>query len=175
MKKQFLAALLLAALIGPVQAQVRKCTGPDGKVTYSDFVCASGASKEDRVKTNANTIDASGYRQEAQRNKAEQAADAAMQQRDAKSQVATLAVQNGASKCEFASFKNGDSKGQQLAIAAKQECLENLAAKASGQPTSLEAYNFWKDHHQMQSAKRSAARANSMNCMPNGFGGLRCN
>lgn len=161
MKKQFFAALLFASLIGPAQAQVRKCTGPDGKVTYSDFVCAGSASKEDRVKTNANTIDASGYRQEAQREKTNQAVDAAVQQ--------------GASKCKFASYKYGDSKGQELAAAAKQECLSNLAAKASGQPTSLEAYGFWKDHHQIKSTQRSAAPAGPMNCMPNGFGGLRCN
>lgn len=161
MKNQFLAALLLAVLIGPAQAQVRKCTGPDGKVTYSDFVCASGASKEDRVKTNANTIDASGYRQEAQRTKTAQAVD--------------VAVQQGESKCKFAYYSIGDSKGTDLAAAAKQECLDNLAAKASGQPTSLEAYGFWKDHHQIKATQRSAARANSMNCMPNGFGGMRCN
>lgn len=158
---KLLAALLLVTLIGPAQAQVRKCTGHDGKVTYSDFVCAGSASKEVRVNTNANNVDAAGYRQDAQRDKTAQAVDAAVQQ--------------GASKCKFAAYKYGDSKGQELAAAAKQECLNNLAAKTSGQPTTLEAYTFWKDHHQIKATQRSAAPANSMNCMPNGFGGLRCN
>ena len=41
MKKELLAALLLAAIIGPVQAQVNKCTGPDGKVTFQDGPCSN--------------------------------------------------------------------------------------------------------------------------------------
>jgi hypothetical protein len=124
-------------------AQVRKCTGPDGKVTYSDFVCGANTAKETSVKTNANTVDASGYRQDAQRSKTAHAVDEA--------------VQRDASKCKFSSFKNGDSKGQELAAAAKQECLDNIVAKVSGQPTSLDAYNFWKDHSTKTSAERQAA------------------
>ena len=161
MKKQLFATLLFVTLISPVQGQVRKCTGLDGKITYSDFACVSSASTETRIKNNVNSIDASGYRHEVQRGKTARAVDEAMQQ--------------GASKCEFESYKNGDPKGQELAAAAEQECLNNLAAKVRGQTTSLEAYWFWKDHHQIKSTQRSASRVNSMNCMPNGFGGLRCN
>jgi hypothetical protein len=141
-------------------AQVRKCTGPDGKVTYSDFVCASNTSKESGIKTNANTLDASGLREDSQRYKTAGEVERAMQQ--------------GASKCKFAYYSIGDAKGKELAAAAKQECLSNIAAKANGQPTSLEQYNFWKDHHQIKSTQRSAAGPTSMNCMPNGIGGLRC-
>ena len=159
--KKLIATLLLIVLIGPVQAQVRKCTGPDGKVTYSDFVCVSSTSKEERVSTNANTIDTSAYRQEVQREKVAQAVDDAMLQ--------------SPSKCKFAFYTLADTKGQELAAAAKQECLHNLAANASGQPTSLEAYGFWKDHHQIMSTQRSSARATPMNCVPNGFRGFRCN
>ena len=106
-------------------------------------MCAGSTAHKAGVKTNANTIDASGYRQDAQRNKTAQAVDEAMQ-RDA-------------SKCKFSSFKNGDSKGQELAAAAKQECLSNIVAKVSGQPTTLEAYNFWKDYSTAKSADRQAA------------------
>lgn len=41
MKKEFLVALLLAALIGLAQAQVNKCTGLDGKVTFQDGPCSN--------------------------------------------------------------------------------------------------------------------------------------
>lgn len=158
-----LAILFLAAsslLTCAVEAQVRKCTAPDGKVTYSDFVCGGNTAYETGVKTNANTVDASGLRQESAKYKTAEAVDQAMQQ--------------GASKCKFAYYAVGDSKGQDLAAAAKQECLSNITAKATGQPTSLDQYNFWKDHHQIKSTQRSSG-AKSMNCVPNGFGGMRCN
>ena len=160
MKNKITALLLFGMLIASAQAQVRKCTGADGKVTYSDFMCSSSTSNETGVRTNANTIDASGLREDSKRYKTAEAVDQAMQQ--------------GSSKCKFAYYAVGDSKGQDLAAAAKQECLSNIAAKASGQPTTLEAYNFWKDHHQIKSTQRSAG-ARSMNCVPNGFGGMRCN
>lgn len=146
--------------MGSLHAQVRKCTGLDGKVTYSDFVCSGNTTKETSVKTDANTIDASGFRQDGQGHKTSEAADQAMRQ--------------GAAKCRFSYYAIGDTKGKDLAAAAKQECLSNIEMKASGQPISLEAYNFWKDHHQIKSTQRSA-NTKSMNCVPNGFGGMRCN
>lgn len=54
MKTIIIAALLLAAV--SAQAQVRKCTGPDGKVTYSDFICGKDTANETGVRTDANTI-----------------------------------------------------------------------------------------------------------------------
>lgn len=50
------------ALIGTAQAQLRKCTGPDGKVTYSDVLCA-GNSTSTSVKPRDNTLDSSGQRE----------------------------------------------------------------------------------------------------------------
>ncbi len=156
MKRIITLALLSIAIMGSLQAQVRKCTGLDGKVTYSDFVCSGDTAKETGVKTDVNTIDASGFRQDSQRDKTDHL------------------MQQGASKCKFSYYAIGDTKGKDLATAAEQECLSNIAAKASGQAISLEAYNFWKDHHQIKSTQRSA-NARSMNCVPNGFGGMRCN
>ena len=45
MKKFFTVTLLFVALIGSAQGQVRKCTGPDGKVTYSDMGCSANSNK----------------------------------------------------------------------------------------------------------------------------------
>ena len=65
MKNRLWAILLLAALISPAQAQVRKCTGPNGKVTYSDYVCAGNTASESKVEGRANRLDNSGSREQA--------------------------------------------------------------------------------------------------------------
>lgn len=41
MKKSIASILLLLMLTGAAQAQLRKCTGPDGRITYSDVLCAT--------------------------------------------------------------------------------------------------------------------------------------
>ena len=144
--------LLAIGLSGLAHAQVRKCTGPDGKVTYSDFVCANTA-RETSVNTNNNTLDASGMREDAQK----------MRTADA---IAT-AQQQGAGQCRFSYFQLGDAKGKALAAAATEECLGNLSAKVTGQPISLDAYAMWKDHSSQKSsdrqnvANRASAAANA--------------
>jgi hypothetical protein len=143
MKKILAIALLCVVFSGVSQGQVRKCVGPNGKVTYSDFLCAGGTASETNVRTDANTIDSSAYRQKAQKMKSEEEVGKAMQL--------------GASKCKFTYLAIGDAKGKELALAAKQECLDNIKAKATGQPTTLDAYNFWKDHSSQKSAERQSA------------------
>ena len=145
--KKFIAILMLlaAGCAGLAQAQVRKCTGPDGKVTYSDFVCGASTVRETGVNTNNNTLDASGMREDSQRMRT--------------SEAVTNAQQRGAGECKFSYFEFGDSKGKALAAAAKEECFSNLAAKATGQPTSLDAYAMWKDH----STQKSSDRQNAVN------------
>ena len=144
MKKIIAIAMLLAAgCCGLAQAQVRKCTGPDGRVTYSDFVCGANTVRETGVNTNNNTLDASGMREDAQRSRSQDAVAQAQQQ--------------GAGRCRFSYFELGDSKGKALAADAKAECLSNLSAKALGQPTSLEAYDMWKDHSTQKSSERQNA------------------
>jgi hypothetical protein len=69
------------------------------------------------------------------------------------------AMQKESSTCKFTYFSVGDQKGKDLASAAKQECLDNIKAKATGQPTSLTAYGFWKDH----SSQKSSDRQNALN------------
>ena len=57
--------LFAAMLVGPAQAQVRKCTGPDGKVTYNDFLCVGNAVSESKVEGRTNRLDHSGSREQA--------------------------------------------------------------------------------------------------------------
>jgi hypothetical protein len=108
-------------------------------------VCAGNTKTESSVRTDANVIDSSGYRRDAQQMKSQEAVDKAMQ--------------NESSSCKFSYFSLGDQKGKDLASAAKQECLDNIKAKATGQPTSTTAYGFWKDH----SSQKSSERQNAMN------------
>lgn len=72
MQKLIVSALLLA-LAGGAQA-AHKCTGPDGKVTYTDALCDKDTAKEATVQTGANTIDSSGYRAALAKDQAEKKA-----------------------------------------------------------------------------------------------------
>lgn len=157
--KTIIAATLIL-VVCTAQAQVRKCTGPDGKVTYSDFICGKDTARESQVSTDANTIDSSGFRQEAQNNRAEK--------------IRADAKQSGSKKCTFNYYSMADSKGKELAEAATKECYSNIVAKETGGPSTLDAYNMWKDHHDMVANKRNAAASKNMNCRPNGFGGMIC-
>lgn len=73
------ASLLAIALAAPAQAETRKCTGRDGRVTYSDVACPERTQSERSVDTGGNTIDASELRDKVQKDKvqAEQAEAAA--------------------------------------------------------------------------------------------------
>ncbi len=143
------ALTIFGVLMSPAYGQVRKCIGQNGKVTYSDSICGIGTAREDGVSVNANTIDSSGLREQAKKDRGDDAAD--------------KAVQQGSKTCKFSYFAYGDEHGKTLSDEAKQECLNNLSAKARGQSTSLEAYNMWKDHFDQKSAARRAVSANIQN------------
>lgn len=70
---------LIALLCAPAQAQPRKCTAPDGKVTYSDVACPDSTRSERSVDTRANVMDSSELREKVQRDKAAAAHNAAME------------------------------------------------------------------------------------------------
>ena len=123
-------------------AQVRKCTGPDGKVTYSDVLCASPTARESAVDTSANTIDHSGLRKEAQR----------MRETE---ELADLTA-NTPRECRFKYYVYGDPKGKVLSQKAKAECLQNILAAKQGKPASKEAYAMWKDHFDQTATSRRA-------------------
>lgn len=80
--------------------------------------------------------------------------------------------------CKFDFYKVNDTRGEELAKAAKAECLENKGSRG-------DAYAAWQDHRSLTSANRNAAAARSQaaaaassggntRCKPDGFGGLRC-
>ncbi len=144
MKAIRIAALLLAtALAGTPHAQVRKCIGPDGKVTYSDALCTKDTAKEAGVKVDANTLDASGAR-----------ADARQYRMD---KLIAQARQKDPNLCKFSVEASDLGNGNRLASEATQECLLNLGAKEAGQPVLHEAYDRWYDNQQLQLSKRQAA------------------
>lgn len=155
MKILLVIAATLLLLCANAQAQLRKCTGPDGKVTYSDVVCASNAATGSIKNAGGNSLDASGFRQEVQKNLAEKEAS--------ENRAEAVARQGPPQECKFAYFALGDEKGKRLAANAKAECLRNNEARLRGEPTSLEHYTFWNDHRITKSINRQGAitRANS--------------
>lgn len=58
-------ALVLVVLTTLSHAQVYKCTGPGGQVTYADAPCGAGARTLSREALESNTLDASGLRERA--------------------------------------------------------------------------------------------------------------
>ena len=139
------AILLIAAcaFIQSATAQVRKCTGADGRITFSDTVCAATTTKETAVAVHNNVVDGSEMRSQAQANRVTAAGDQAIYEKGG--------------LCKFSYLALGDDLGRALAAEAKKECLENLRAKATSQPTSNDAYTRWKDHSSQKQASRNAA------------------
>ena len=150
MKTIALAALLLSmACVGTAQAQVRKCVGPDGKVTYSDALCAKDTAKEAGVKVDANTVDASGARADARKYRMEK--------------LIAQARQKNPNLCKFNVDPSDQGNGNKLADAATQECYLNLGAEEAGQAVLHEAYDRWYDNQQLQLSKRGAAATEQRN------------
>lgn len=151
--KTLLVATLVILLSANAYGQARKCTGPDGRVTYSDVVCDNKAVGETRVNTNANTIDHSGMRAHVQNQLAA---------REAIKADESLRMQRQAIKpqeCKFSHYAYGDDKGKQLAINAVAECKRNNQARLNGDPVSNEHYNLWMDHRSIKVVERNGAIA----------------
>ena len=146
MKNIVLLGFVIGMLATTSQAQVRKCQGPDGKVIYSDVVCADTKAKETTVNTSANTLDHSGLRAQGERIRAQEDA-------------AELASMKVPAQCKFKAYAYGDAKGQALKQQAELECMQNLQAAKQGRPQSTEAYQMWKDHFDQTSANRNAIAA----------------
>lgn len=138
--------MLLLALLFPLMcnAQVRKCTGPDGKIVYSDFICSTGTVKEVTVRTDVNNLDHSGLRKEGRR----------IQETE---ELADLTA-NTPNECRF-KYYIGDLRGKAMAAKAKAECIKNLVAVKQGTPTGTEAYSQWKEGYDQTGIDRRAAVA----------------
>ncbi|MEO7108449.1 MAG: hypothetical protein ABIZ09_18885, partial [Rhodoferax sp.] len=74
------ASLPFLFLCATAQAQPRKCTAPDGKVTYSNVACPGNTATERSVDTSGNTMDGSILREQAQKDKAAAAQNQAKEQ-----------------------------------------------------------------------------------------------
>lgn len=157
MKNELLAAVLLAALIGPAQAQVRKCTGPDGKVTYSDFVCAGNTASESRVKENANVIDHSGMREQAEQRPQRQA----QQERQAAPSYVANGGATGSTSCPSAQeIKNLETSANSISYDNKKKEREFLQAEIRrARACSKEGGNYsqeeWKRIQEGQAAQNN--------------------
>ena len=81
------SSLLPLLLCTAAQAQPRKCTAPDGKVTYSDVACPDRTASERTVETSGNTLDGSGLREKVQKDKAAAAQTEAREQARAEQAV----------------------------------------------------------------------------------------
>src|SRR3990167_1843819 len=82
------------------QAQLRKCTGADGKVTYSGVGCAT-EKKETGVRGGTvTTMESSGLRQYAARSQIQVARRTSVQTVGSRSQSSTQSSQSGYWKCE---------------------------------------------------------------------------
>lgn len=151
--------LLLALVLSPsVFADVHKWKDANGKTHYGDVPNMAGT---ERVRTDKQTDDqiANGERIRGETgNSARQ---------DAMNEARVSAESSG--KCNFTYFSFGDDNGKQLALAAKAECLNNEALRKVGKEDQvrLDAYNMWKDQHQMTQNRRSAAIANGQNAEAN--------
>lgn len=99
------------------QAELRKCTAPDGKVTYSDAACPDSTASERSVETRGNTLDGSELREKAQRDRAaaaqsearerEQAAAESHTRQQAQAQAAAVAKQEAQNaKSDAAAYAN---------------------------------------------------------------------
>jgi hypothetical protein len=153
-----LAVVLVVLLCVNAQAQLRKCTGVDGKVTYSDVLCASTSTTQS-VKVHENSLDTSALRQEG---------------RNLESRSLMTAPPT---ECKFKAFENGDEKGKVLGPKATEECIKNIQARKEGRPTSQDAYTMWKDNFDQESEKRHAflqrnAARQGANCNVTVTGGI---
>lgn len=142
MKKTIAALLLLTTLACTAQAQVRKCLLPDGKVTYSDVLCAKDVAKEVDVNMVAHTADKSPARAEARK--------------FASDRLVAQARQREPERCKFSVEPSIQGDGKQLAEAATQECFSNLLAAQTGHPTLNDAFERWFENQQLAESRRNA-------------------
>lgn len=107
-------------------AQVRKCVDTNGKITYSDTLCARETSSSE-ILINHNVLDSSGLR----------AAAIQYAEEDRKKAIANMML-SPPSECKFRYFTNNE-QSKASAYAAKKECVENKFAATDGKPQSTTA------------------------------------
>ncbi len=132
---KIILTIVALALVASAHAQMRKCVDADGKVTYSDVLCAN-TTTDTPIRIRDNTLDASAARQEVQNIQSARARDELLRK--------------NSGECAF-SYYPSDSRGKALAANARKECVDN---KLSGGPKALSEYRMWKEHTDAEVARR---------------------
>ncbi len=117
-----ITASLAALLCAPSQAQTIKCTAPDGKVTYSNVVCPVSTQSVKPVDTTGNTVDGSGLREQAQKDKA----DAAQAQATERERAAFEAGSRQQAQAQAAAAAKQDAQKAQGDEAAYSNCTRDV-------------------------------------------------
>ena len=147
---RLIVTLIISLAMTCANAQVRKCVGPSGKITYSDSLCESGNSTTVVRNLEANNLDNSGSRQQV---------EAAAVERNREE-----IIRNPPIECRFKSHSR-DEKGRALANRAQEECIQNLLAKQKGGSKNNGNYELWKDNYDQISARREAAANRAVSSM----------
>ena len=131
-----IAALLPLLLCTAVQAQTRKCTAPDGKVTYSDVVCPGSTASERTVETRGNTLDGSGLREQVQKDK-----EAVAQKETQEQERATVAAtQRQIAQTQAAETARQDAIQAQRDQAASAACVSDVERQQVDETLKAELY-----------------------------------
>lgn len=130
-------AVLLAA--SAASAQVVKCRGADGRVTYSDGPCAAGAPGQ-AVNVQGNVLDGAADRKDAARYHA-------LAQEEQRSREIAAMMRNPPKHCKNKYFSLNDFTGwEKLEEKARRECVENVLNERDGRPISDVHQRAFKDH-----------------------------
>ena len=145
-KKHIAVAGIMILAATNIMAQVHKCVDGNGKVTYSDALCASGSNSSD-ISTTHNTMDSSGLRATAARYAEE----------DRKQAVAAM-LASPPPECKFRYVLN-NAQSKASAEEAKRECVANKFAAMDGKFLSTTAQT---QHNERLNAQIDAGRQRAL-------------
>lgn len=150
-----LVAVALLFTGGLAQAEVVPCREADGRVIYREAPCSDTSQRRSSVAPRpAHIVTVPDPIAPKPASRVTIAPGITLEM----PQASNTPPQPGAApaQCQFKYFGFGDAKGKALADSAKQECLENIEHKHAGRPTSLQAYNMWRDHFSSERDHRNA-------------------
>lgn len=132
----FIASLLGIALATTAQAETRKCTGRDGRVTYSDVACPDRTQSERSVETGGNTLDASELREKVHKDKAA-VEQAEAQERERAAVEARLQQQTQAQAAQAA---RQDALNAEKDAAAYANCVRDVERQSPTEDVKAELF-----------------------------------
>lgn len=135
MKNRFLATLVLALAAGSSQAQLRKCTAPDGKVTYSDVLCSTTSKSAQTIEAMQAPARSSYQAQPAQQSQA------ALYEREISGKIGSHLLQNNYERAE--ALATTPEHYQMIADARRDKQnyeLDKKAAARAARPTVCRSF-----------------------------------